>query len=256
MLSAAQLKEFNENGFVRLGRVGASGTHAKLAERINQIMLGEIQNPEITYMLDSKSGSYDDLEWGNSKWQGSTLKYRKIERLDVDPLFWSYTCDPFFVSTCRQLIAPSIRVFRTMFMNKPAGAGTHLPYHQDAGNQWGLSQDPFVTIWTALDPATKANGCVEVMPGTHKLGLMSARGHVVDQKKLDEMNAEGSGVFLELEPGESFLMHNLLFHRSGRNSTNIPRRAYSVCYMDGATRDVRPDSNRVFPLVCGEPALV
>ncbi|MCW8130308.1 MAG: phytanoyl-CoA dioxygenase family protein [Planctomycetota bacterium] len=256
MLTNAQLDEFKERGFVKLGRVGAPGQAAALAQRIDDLMMGKVRNPAITFQLDSKTGNYEDVDFSNPVWKEATLKYRKIEKLDQDPLFWEYTKDPFFVEACRQLIGPSVKCFRTMFMNKPAGAGTHLPYHQDAGAQWGLSKDPFVTIWTALDPATKANGCVEVVPGTHKLGLMSTRGHVVSDEKLKELKVDEKSVFVELEAGESFLMHNSLFHRSGRNGTTIARRAYSVCYMDGETVDLKPEHKRVFPYICGEPVAV
>jgi len=254
MLSKAQLEAFDAQGFVKLGRVGRPGQVEALAQRINDLMLGLVRNPAITFQLDSKTGNYEDVDFSNPVWKEPTLKYRKIERLDADPLFWEYTKDDFFAGVCRQLIGPSVKCFRTMFMNKPAGAGTHLPYHQDGGTGWGVSKDPLVTIWTALDPATAANGCVEVVPGTHKLGLMSARGHVIDAAKLKELNVVERGVLVELEAGDSFLMHNQLFHRSGRNNTSIARRAYSVCYMDGETQDLRPEHKRVFPYICGVPA--
>ncbi|MDF2440343.1 MAG: hypothetical protein JWN98_1327, partial [Abditibacteriota bacterium] len=41
--------------------------------------------------------------------------------------------------------------------------------------------------------------------------------------------------YVELEAGEAVLLHNWLLHRSDTNSTNIPRRAFSVCYMDANT---------------------
>jgi phytanoyl-CoA hydroxylase len=51
-----------------------------------------------------------------------------------------------------------------MFINKPAKNGTFLPWHQD---HWKyLDRPALITIWTALDPATIANGCVQVIPGT------------------------------------------------------------------------------------------
>lgn len=64
-----------------------------------------------------------------------------------------------------------IAAFRAMFMNKPARAGTLLPWHQD---RWSyLDRDPLLTVWTALDPATQANDCVQVIPGSHRLGLLN-----------------------------------------------------------------------------------
>ena len=55
---------------------------------------------------------------------------------------------------------------RAMFMNKPARRGAVLPWHQD---RWtGLDPDPLVTIWTALDPCTIDNGCMRIIPASHR----------------------------------------------------------------------------------------
>jgi hypothetical protein len=62
----------------------------------------------------------------------------------------------------------SISVFPVMMLNKPAGRGTYLPWHQDPGGVWKVDRDPLVTKWIALDPATRANGCVQVIPGSHR----------------------------------------------------------------------------------------
>jgi len=76
-----------------------------------------------------------------------------------------------------------ISAFRAMFMNKPARKGTLLPWHQDGGEGWGLDRDPLATLWTALDPATVSNGCVQIIPGSHKLGLLSKRSKNITIKK-------------------------------------------------------------------------
>src|SRR6476661_7180908 len=70
-----------------------------------------------------------------------------------------------FREICARVYGPETRIscFRAMFMNKPAHKGTFLPWHQD---RWSdLDRDPLVTVYTALDPATIANGCVQVIPG-------------------------------------------------------------------------------------------
>jgi ectoine hydroxylase-related dioxygenase (phytanoyl-CoA dioxygenase family) len=139
-------------------------------------------------------------------------------------------------------------------MNKPAQKGTILPWHQDAGLQWGLDRDPVVTIWTAIDPATKENGCVRVVPGTHRLGLLSEWGHTITPEQEAMYCPEDKVVYLEAEAGEAILLHNWLLHGSGVNTIDIPRRAFSVCYMDGRTR--RLSDGSTFPIIFGKGALV
>jgi phytanoyl-CoA hydroxylase len=67
-------------------------------------------------------------------------------------------------------------------MNKPAGRGTILPWHQDGGNVWSLDRDPLLTTWVALVPATQANGCMDCIPGSHQLGLLSQFGSTVSDE--------------------------------------------------------------------------
>jgi ectoine hydroxylase-related dioxygenase (phytanoyl-CoA dioxygenase family) len=88
-----------------------------------------------------------------------------------------------------------------------------------------------------LDPATKANGCVEVIPGSHKQGLINPShpsGFLTDELA-SEYCPKDKVVYLELEPGEVALLHNWLLHSSDINHTDVSRRAFSVCYMDANT---------------------
>jgi ectoine hydroxylase-related dioxygenase (phytanoyl-CoA dioxygenase family) len=110
-----------------------------------------------------------------------------------------------------------------------------------------------MTIWTALDDATIAKGCVQVIPGSHKLGLFSERGHTITPEQEAQYARDENSRFLEATAGEVILLHNLLLHRSGINTVDEPRRAFSVCYMDAATRSTT-DGHR-FPKIFGEGAL-
>ena len=64
--------------------------------------------------------------------------------------------------------------------------------------------------------------------------------------------AEADPVHLEADAGEAILLHNWLVHSSGVNKTGAPRRAFSVCYIDGATQS---SGGERFPLIFGEGAL-
>lgn len=59
-------------------------------------------------------------------------------------------------------------------------------------------------------------------------------------------------MYLELAPGEVVLLHNWLLHSSDVNHTEVPRRAFSVCYMHGATRSLA--DGRTYPIIFGEGA--
>jgi hypothetical protein len=123
-----------------------------------------------------------------------------------------------------------------MIMNEPARQGTILPWHQDGGDDWKLDRDPLVTIWVALDPATTANGCLEVVPGTHRLGLLTDEGGTLGDADAERHCPLERRRPLELDPGHGVLLHNWLIHRSGVNPSSRSRRAFTACYLDGRTR--------------------
>lgn len=251
MLTNDQLALFQDQGYLRLGRLLTSEELSALQQRIDDLMMGRLPNERFYFQLDSETGEYGDVPSGGA-WAGPTLKYRKIQELQRDDLFMAYMRHPYFRALTRQLIGENVAIYRAMFMNKPAHAGTILPYHQDAGTQWGLTKDPEITVWTALDPATVANGCVQIIPGSHKLGLLSERGHTITPQQEAEHCPDERAVYLEADAGEAILLHNLVLHRSGINRTAIPRRAFSVCYMDASIRLIDAP-HESFPLIFGAP---
>lgn len=236
-----QAAAFAEHGVVHLGRVLAAAQLAELRQRIDDIMLGNVRYPDMMMQLDSASGRYEDAPGQTTGFKGASLAYRKIEQLEKDPLFLAWMQGEPVRSIAARLIGPEVAIFRSMFMNKPAGKGTVLPWHQDGGRNWRLhGGHPIVTIWLALDPATRQNGCVQVVPGSHRLGLLSEHGHTITpQQEAAHCPAERVE-FVELEAGEAFLMHNWVLHTSGTNPSGVPRRAFSLCLMDAAIRHEDP----------------
>jgi phytanoyl-CoA hydroxylase len=248
-LSDEQRSIFHRDGYVKLGVQLSGSALEDLQRRIDAIMLGEIRHEGISMQLDGGGDDYKLLDF-DREFKGARLDYRKIEGLENDPIFRAYMQRPLFRSICDEAYGThaAIGIFRAMFMNKPANKGTVLPWHQDGGDQWQLDRDPLVTVWTALDAATKANGCVQIIPGSHRLGLLSAYGHVLSDANIERHCRSECVVDLELAAGEVALLHNWLIHRSGINRTDRPRRAFSCCYLDARTvRDGKADLPIIFP---------
>ncbi|MBT3267685.1 phytanoyl-CoA dioxygenase family protein [Candidatus Poribacteria bacterium] len=256
MLSDKQLAQYHADGYVRLGKVATDEEFDALRQRTDDITQGRVQHDGMWFQLDLGGAEYKLGPGG--KFAGPSDDYRKIEGWERDPVYLAYTQHPVFQAVTRQLIGERVSAYRCMFMNKPPRKGTVLPYHQDGGDGWGLSSvdgADYATIWTALDPATKANGCVEVVPGSHTLGLLSKRGHVVSEEDKREHVENHPSVFLELDVGEVVVLHNFLLHRSGVNESDIARRGYSVCYMDGAIHRTADEDRKTFPMIFGDDAL-
>ena len=250
MLSEQQWNDYSRDGFLRLGRVLEPEEVSALQRRADDLALGNVKNPNVQMQLDT-GGAYEELPAAVGSFDRGTFLYRKIQGLETDELFSRLVRHPLFLEVCaRQYGAHApVSIFRAMIMNKPAGQGTVLPWHQDGGDVWALDRDPLVTIWVALDPAMRANGCMEIVPGTHRLGLLSSFGSTVrDEDVLRHCPPERVQP-LEVESGHAVLLHNWLIHRSGVNPSQIPRRAFTACYMDGRTQSILTGNH--FPLVAG-----
>lgn len=230
------LAHFREHGWARLGKVADPSILEAMRTRADAICLGEITYPGLFFQKDTETGDYDDLTYGKG-WEGPSLNYRKVEKLEKDPIFASWIENPFFERVTRALIPGDIVIYRAVLFNKAKTGGTYLPWHQDGGRFWGIDRDPFVQLWTALDDCSLDAGCVEMLSGTHAAGLATPLGGKVPDAMVAGLEARAEPV--PAEAGEVLLIHNHVWHRSGRNTSGHPRRALTVCYMTAETRCLR-----------------
>ena len=242
--------QFMEQGYLRLGQVLSPEDLAALQQRIDDIMLGHIRYEHMRFQLDPQAR---EKKTGRDMTHSvSTLSYRRIDDLEQDPLFLAYMQHPLFHQVAQRYIGDHVSVFRSMFMNKPAELGTPLVWHQDIGVGWKIDTNPTTTVWTALDAATIANGCMQIVPGSNNLGIINEK-HFISQEDQAKYARDEEVIELEAEAGEAILLHNFLMHRSGINTTIAPRRAFSCTYMDAATRSVITGDS--FPILFGKNAM-
>lgn len=239
-ITDSQWAEYQDLGYLKLGKLDDATLHA-MQQRLDEIMLGraDVAYERMLMQLDSTTGAYEDAGELTKGFKGATLDYRKIEDLEFDPVFLRYIQHALFAEICRRVYGEDagISIQRAMFMNKPANKGTFLPWHQD---RWRIfDRDPQVTIWAALDPATRENGCVQVVPRSHQFGLINPTHDAgfLSKAQAAAICTPDRIVFVELQPGEVVLLHNHLLHASDVNRSSQSRRAFSVCYMDAATRE-------------------
>ncbi|WP_075298755.1 phytanoyl-CoA dioxygenase family protein [Stigmatella aurantiaca] len=245
----AALAHYAEHGYARLGLLLSEEGLAALRERADDLMLGRVSYPGLFFQLDAPSGRYEDAPLGLG-WQGPSLDYRKLEKLELDPRFRAWLENPLFERIVRARIAGDIVLYRSILFHKGQAGGSNLPWHQDGGKLWGITQEPELQIWTALDDAPEEGGCLEVVPGSHRDGLVTPLGGVIPPDQVAAKEAEAHRLLLPVRAGEVLLVHNHLWHRSGRGRAGQRRRAFSVCYMSASTRCVRKKkAPRVFPPV-------
>ena len=234
----AVVAHFRMHGWARLGVAATLETLERLRARADDIMLGRVSGSGFFFQRDSDTGRYEDLVFGRG-WEGPDLAYRKIEKLETDPHFRAWLENSLFERVTRGVLDDAVAIYRATLFTKSARGGTELPWHQDGGSFWGLDRAPELQIWTALDDAPVEAGCVEVVDGSHAAGLATPLGGTIPADVAERADAGSRTLALPARAGEVLLIHNYLWHRSGRNTTGVPRRAFTVSYISASTRCTR-----------------
>ncbi len=247
------LAAYRERGYALLPGVVSDAGLTALRERADDLMLGRSDGAPFFFQHDAATGRYEDAPLGEG-WVGPSLGYRKIEKLERDPRYRAYLGNALFERVARAVLGDAgIALYRAILMTKPArtggtAGGTILPWHQDGGLLWGLAEPPELQLWTALDDAPVAAGCMSVAVGSHHDGLATPLGGAVPADVVARR-----AVHAELVParaGDVVILHNLAWHASGLNETDSARRAFSVCLLAASNRCVRKRrAPRVFPRV-------
>ncbi len=134
--------------------------------------------------------------------------------------------------------------FNSCFL-KPARTGSATPWHQDNGLWRDGETEPF-NFWMAIDPATRANGCMQFIPGTHREpievhGLYRDSIHgELPRERVEACKARFGLRHIELEPGDAVCWHSNLYHYSPPNTSDQGRIAVAGVYSTPALADRNP----------------
>src|SRR5205807_1090782 len=119
-------------------------------------------------------------------------------------------------------VGPDIALFASHYISKPPFSGQPVLWHQD-GAYWPLEPMKVVTLWLAVDESTPENGCMRVIPGTHRGKLHSIRTNTEVQSVLgsesDVEVDETDAVDLVLAPGDVEVHHPGIMHGSNANTS-------------------------------------
>ena len=184
--------------------------------------------------------SYEATTGGpvNGKWRyKSHLVFPWINRLMRHPNI---------LALASSVLGEDLMVWTTHIYPKEAGDGRFISWHQDSAH-WGLDSNQILTVWIALTDATKDNGCMRMLPRSHKNGTVShsdtwdpdnilTRGQTIT----DEIN-EQDAVWIELKAGEVSLHHVYMFHASKPNFSDNRRVGLAIRYMTAGARQTRVD---------------
>jgi len=148
--------------------------------------------------------------------------------------------DPALLAVVSRLMDATPAMFQDQALLKPPLGGREKPWHQDNAYFNMPADTPVVGVWIALDPATAENGCMHVIPGTHRDGPVvhfSRR----DWQICDTDVATARDVVVPLEPGGCLLFHGLIHHGTPSNRSTLRRRALQFHYKPAGTRSTTSD---------------
>lgn len=227
MLTAAQLRQFDDDGFVLVGELVDAGECARYHARFLEIAAGDAPD-DMTVMRDVM------VVKGAVTPKTPVHGINKIMNFQSDPVLYDYARLPGLLEIARQLAGEALYTISTNVFNKPPDVDGRHPLHQDLRYFRLRPPGGIVGVWTALSPCTRESGCLAVIPGTHR-GPLRDHGdpdwEYVNHAfyGVSDVNA-GARVHIEMAPGDTLFFHPLLVHGSGRNRSDDFRRAISVHY--------------------------
>jgi len=129
---------------------------------------------------------------------------------------------------------------------KPALEGYETPWHQD-GHYWPIRPLANCTAWVALEPSTRENGCLRVIPRSHAERrlhehLHEERTDLTLNQRMGEVD-ESAAIDIELEPGQMSLHDVYMIHGARPNTSGQRRTGAALRYMPSSSvfeRDLRP----------------
>lgn len=138
--------------------------------------------------------------------------------------------------TMQQLLGDEVYHYHHKMTLKEPRIGGAWEWHQDYGYwyDFGCLYPDMASCMIAVDKATKANGCLQVIRGSHKLGRVNhitvGEQNGADPNRVEAALARHELVHCEMEPGDAVFFHGNLLHRSDQNSSDQPRWSLICCY--------------------------
>lgn len=258
MLSDSQITSFHRNGFLNGGPILADQEIDALITELDHLLeIGPdgFAEGEARPVLFHNMARHRDPE--RCVWQ-------IVNIWEACPAYRKLLFHPSIVEAISQLTgSDTLQIWHDQLLYKPAGYGAATPWHQDAP-LWPIIRPMTpVSAWIAIDDATLENGCMWMVPGSHRWGNRIEYLRTQNQLLLvdDFGNLQGFSPPDDAEitvvkalprpvlRGEVSFHHSLTWHGSPKNSSDRPRRAIAIHYMTGEARFVASGQHVMKPYV-------
>lgn len=214
------IENFRENGFVILKGVfdkeSVSACAAMMSQYVVDVERCSTQNRDVTNC------------WYLNHRTDNGVLYDIYQRFPVTRKFCEYDT---LLNFIHEYFNKSFYLYVNSYLYKPQGRQNIVPWHQDFLSRPNESEK--ILAWISLDHSNKDNGCLEVLPGSHKKGFRdwyTVKGETHHDRITLYKGEEDRKVLVETEPGDVVIFSNFLVHSSSQNDSDKPRRALRFVY--------------------------
>ncbi len=191
--------------------------------------------------------SLDQHAFGRGDGEGGTVRL-SLWNHPGDTIYGMFARCETMVNSAELLLGGEVYHYHSKMIMKDAKVGGAWAWHQDYGYwyQNGVLFPNLTSAFIAVDRATRENGCMQVLKGSHHMGRIE---HVLtgdqagaDMERVHEAEKRLELVHVEMEPGDVLFFHSNLLHRSDQNRSEHPRWAMICCY-NAASNDPYKDAH-------------
>ncbi|XP_022110313.1 phytanoyl-CoA dioxygenase, peroxisomal-like isoform X1 [Acanthaster planci] len=231
LLTPEQVASYERNGFLVIRNLVPHDKIDEYRQRFADICSRQVDTEGMVIMRD--------VAIAKSEFVPGEQAVTKIQEFQSDPVLFKYCCLPEVLKYVECFTGPNIQAMHTMLINKPPDPGTRSsrhPMHQDLHYFPFRPAERIVCSWTAMERVDRSNGCLVVLPGTHKTELLQ---HEYPQWEggvnkmyhgIRDYSPDHPRMHLVMEKGDTVFFHPLLIHGSGMNRTQGFRKAISCHY--------------------------
>lgn len=177
----------------------------------------------------------DQHSYGKADGEGGTVRL-SLWNHPTDTIYGAVARCESIVGSAEKLLDDEVYHYHSKMIMKDARVGGAWAWHQDYGYwyQNGVLYPDLTSASIAVDPATRENGCLQVIKGSHRVGriehTLTGDQAGADQSRVDEILKRLELVYVEMSPGDVVFFHSNLLHRSDQNRSENPRWSMICCY--------------------------
>ncbi len=177
----------------------------------------------------------DEHSQGRQDAEGGTVRL-SLWNHPGDGIYGMFARSTRLVARMTELLEGEVYHYHSKMILKDPRVGGAWEWHQDYGYwyHYGCLQPLMASAMIAVDPSTQANGCLQVLRGTHHLGRLdhglTGEQAGADLERVEVALEQFERVHVELNPGDTLFFHCNLLHRSDQNRSEHPRWAMICCY--------------------------